>query len=142
METLKTFRSGVFLASAVETQAAGAALARLLPPDAVVTLKGLLGAGKTTFVQGMARAWEIAAAVTSPTYQLYHVHQGRRQLVHLDAYRLQSPDQAEELLIEELLQTPWCLVIEWPERLPEAWLQDAWQLRLEPEADGRRLTLT
>ena len=100
-------------------------------------LHGDLGVGKTTFVQGLATAFGIAERVTSPTFTLYNVHKGRRTLVHLDAYRLQTPAQADALLLEEFLVGPYCLAVEWPERIA-GWLpRETIALRFSIEAPGR-----
>ena len=108
--------------SAAETRSLAAEWALTLPDDATVALHGDLGAGKTTWVQGLARGFGIASPVTSPTFTIYALHQGpRTMLAHLDAYRLESPGQAEDLLLEEFLESPWCLAVEWPERVA-GWL--------------------
>ncbi|HBR95114.1 MAG TPA: tRNA (adenosine(37)-N6)-threonylcarbamoyltransferase complex ATPase subunit type 1 TsaE, partial [Opitutae bacterium] len=88
IDLLEQLRSGIRSQTANETEALAGRVAALLPPDAVLALHGDLGAGKTTFVRGLARAWDIQEAVTSPTYNLYTIYQGSRQLIHLDAYRL------------------------------------------------------
>ena len=120
-----SLRAGVTTASAAETQALAAAFAATLPPDTTLALHGDLGVGKTTFVQGLARGLGIVAPVTSPTFNLYSVHRGPRlTLVHLDAYRLDHPRQIEDLLLEDFLISPWCLAIEWPEKIA-AWLPPA-----------------
>jgi len=117
--------AGVTTASAAETQAIAADLAAALPPDTTLALYGNLGVGKTTFVQGLARGFDITEPVTSPTFNIYTVHyaraQGGRTLVHLDAYRLDHPKQVEDLLLEDFLVSPWCLAVEWPEKIP-GWL--------------------
>ena len=64
---------------------------RSLPADATLALHGDLGAGKTTFVQGLARAWRVSGPVTSPTYTIFTLHRGDRLCVHLDGYRLEAP---------------------------------------------------
>lgn len=115
-------RAGVTTRSAGETRSLAAEWASTLPADATVALHGDLGAGKTTWVQGLALGFGITGAVTSPTFTIYSIHRGpRRMLAHLDAYRLASPAEAEDLLLEEFLVSPWCLAVEWPERLG-AWL--------------------
>jgi tRNA threonylcarbamoyladenosine biosynthesis protein TsaE len=131
-------RAGVSTASAEETRALAAGWAAELPADATVALHGDLGAGKTTWVQGMAAGLGIKGPVTSPTFTIYNLHRGSaRLLVHLDAYRLSSPAAAEDLLLEEFLVSPWCLAIEWPERLP-GWIPaDAWHLDLGIAAGER-----
>jgi tRNA threonylcarbamoyladenosine biosynthesis protein TsaE len=131
-------RAGVRTSSAEETRALAAAWAAGLPADATVALHGDLGAGKTTWVQGMAIGLGISEPVTSPTFTIYTLHQGMgRMLAHLDAYRLASADEAEELLLEEYLVSPWCLAIEWPEKVPGWVPAEAWHLDLDIESDGR-----
>ena len=108
-----------------------------LPPEATLALSGDLGVGKTTFVQGLAEAFGIRERVTSPTFTLYNVHRGNRTLVHLDAYRLESPDQVEDLLLEDFLVAPYCLAVEWPERIA-GWLPpETLTLKLSIESPGR-----
>jgi len=124
--------------SADETRSLAAEWALSLPADATVALHGDLGAGKTTWVQGMALGFGVAAPVTSPTFTIYSLHQGKaRMLAHLDAYRLGSAREAQELLLEEFLTSPWCLAVEWPDRVP-GWIPaDAWHLDLDIRPDGR-----
>lgn len=118
MTIFDQLRAGVITSSATETQSLAAALALALPPDTTLALHGDLGVGKTTFVQGLARGLGIADAVTSPTFNIYTVHYGpQRMLVHLDAYRLDDGRQIEALLLEDFLVSPWCLAVEWPERI-------------------------
>jgi len=109
--------------SDAETMALASDYARQLPPDCTLALSGDLGAGKSTFVRGLARGWGIEQPITSPSYNLFYTYQGQRQLIHVDAYRLENPDQAESLLIEDLLEPPFCLAVEWPEKI-EAWLPE------------------
>jgi tRNA threonylcarbamoyladenosine biosynthesis protein TsaE len=128
--------------SPLETEAAGAALATVLPPDTVLALHGDLGAGKTTFVRGLARAWGEAGPVTSPTFNYFLIYRGRRQLVHLDAYRLTRPEDYDSLLVNEFLESPWCLAIEWPENIGNHLPPNAWHLFFSaPEETRRVLTL-
>jgi tRNA threonylcarbamoyladenosine biosynthesis protein TsaE len=141
MSICDRLRTGVLSTSAEETQALARELAQVLPPDAVLALHGDLGVGKTTFVQGLARAFGIEGAVTSPTFTIYTIHQGSRRLVHLDAYRLSSAAQMDALLVDDFLQSPYCLAIEWPERI-ESWIPaEAWHLDLGIESSGHRLRL-
>lgn len=129
-DLLERLRSGVRSQSADETEALAAELAAILPMDSVLALHGDLGAGKTTFVRGLARAWDIQEAVTSPTFNLYTIYSGQRQLIHLDAYRLQSGADLDALMIEDFLQSPWCFAVEWPERIPDALPENTWHLYL------------
>ena len=136
--TSDRLRAGLSTGSADETRSLAAAWAAELPPDATVALHGDLGAGKTTWVQGLALGFGVAEPVTSPTFTIYNIHRGRtRMLAHLDAYRLSSPREAEDLLLEEFLQSPWCLAVEWPDRVPDWIPSDAWHLDLAIGADSR-----
>ncbi len=144
MSIIAQLGEGVLCRSAEETQAVAASLAAILPPDTVLALRGDLGAGKTTFVQGLARAWGIEGPVTSPTFAIYAPYHGARLLIHVDAYRLTDAGAGEDLLIEDLLESPWCLAVEWPERIQDTWwLQDAWTLTFESLDDtNRRIRLS
>jgi tRNA threonylcarbamoyladenosine biosynthesis protein TsaE len=110
-----------------------------VPADRVLALSGDLGAGKTTFVQGLAAAWDVSSVVTSPSFTVCNLHQGSRLLVHVDAYRLERAEQWDGLMIEEFLRSPWCLVIEWAERVRERVPADALWLHFEARPDGARI---
>ena len=143
MNICDKLRAGITTYSAEETRMLAAELAVALPVDVVLALHGDMGVGKTTFVQGLARGLGVKEQVTSPTFAIYSVYQGStRKLVHLDAYRLEHERQIEELLLEEFLTPPWCLAVEWPEKVG-AWLPPgAWHLTLSIVAgDKHRLVL-
>ncbi len=100
------------------TRQLGQALGALLQPGDCICLQGDLGAGKTTFVQGIAAGWGARDEVSSPTFVLVNVYRGTedKKLFHLDTYRIESPAEAEELDLDSMLaQGP--LLIEWPERI-------------------------
>jgi tRNA threonylcarbamoyladenosine biosynthesis protein TsaE len=99
-----------------ETEAAGEELGRRLRPGDLVLLKGELGAGKTTFVRGIARGCGSAAPVASPTFQLVRIYPGRLQLAHVDLYRLEEGDELRDLGLDELLDMG-AVVVEWGDRL-------------------------
>ncbi|MFT3869683.1 MAG: tRNA (adenosine(37)-N6)-threonylcarbamoyltransferase complex ATPase subunit type 1 TsaE [Nibricoccus sp.] len=108
--------------SAEETRYFAQRFAEALPPDATLALHGNLGVGKTTFVQGLAKGFGVTDAVTSPTFNIFTLHRGgTRTLVHLDAYRLENDRQIESLMLEDFLTSPYCLAVEWPEKIA-AWL--------------------
>jgi tRNA threonylcarbamoyladenosine biosynthesis protein TsaE len=102
--------------SALETEAAGEELGRRLRKGDLVLLRGELGAGKTTFVRGMAKGSGSAAPVASPTFQLVRVYPGRVQLAHVDLYRLEKGAEVRDLGLEELLDQG-AVVVEWGDRL-------------------------
>ncbi|HVU17582.1 MAG TPA: tRNA (adenosine(37)-N6)-threonylcarbamoyltransferase complex ATPase subunit type 1 TsaE [Candidatus Didemnitutus sp.] len=138
MSLLEKLRTGLVTDGAEQTREVAGQLAAEIPFDTALALHGDLGVGKTTFVQGLARGLGVQETVTSPTFGLYSVYRGReRTLVHLDAYRLEDDSQIEGLLLEEFLLSPWCLAVEWPEKV-EAWLPpQTWHLTLAILADGR-----
>ncbi|MGD0836962.1 MAG: tRNA (adenosine(37)-N6)-threonylcarbamoyltransferase complex ATPase subunit type 1 TsaE [Polyangia bacterium] len=108
--------------SAADMQAIGARLGQVLAIGDVVALTGPLGAGKTTFVQGLARGLQVPAGrqITSPTFALVHQHPGRLPLAHIDFYRIKSPSELPELGLEEMCDEG-ATAIEWADRFPE-WL--------------------
>jgi len=114
MTFLEKWQTGILSHSAEETEQLAAELANEIPEDWVLALHGTLGVGKTTFVRGLARAWGITGTITSPTYTLFNIYKGKRNLVHLDAYRIESQAEMENLLLEEFLVPPFCLAVEWP----------------------------
>lgn len=119
---LTELRAGVATSSAKETQALAARLASALPPGTVLALHGDLGAGKTTFVQGLARGLGIQESVTSPTFAILALHRGGgKTLVHVDAYRIEGGRALEDLMIDDFLNPPWWAAIEWPEKVAD-WL--------------------
>lgn len=128
-------RAGVTTVSAEETRGLAVELARALRPDRTLALHGDLGVGKTTFVQGLAHGLGISDAVTSPTFNIFTLHRGPTNLIHLDAYRLENAHQVEDLLLTDFLVSPWCLAIEWPEKIA-GWIpEDALHLELRITPD-------
>jgi len=120
---LERLRAGVTTAAAEETRALAAELAAALPPAATLALHGDLGVGKTTFVQGLARGLGIREMVTSPTFNIFTLHRGPTNLLHLDAYRLEGAREVDDLLLTDFMIPPWCLAVEWPEKIA-AWLPE------------------
>ncbi len=101
--------------SVEETRALGERLAIALRSGDVVLLSGELGAGKTVFVQGMARGLGFEGSVSSKSFVLLGEYAGRMKLYHADLYRLESPEEVQDLALEEL-SADGVLVVEWPER--------------------------
>ncbi len=134
MKTYKTYTKE-------ETQEIAMNLAEKLWAGSLIILTGDLGAGKTTFTQGMAKGLGIHKRVVSPTFNIMKIYQGTLPLYHIDAYRLEGIDQ--DLGFEEMMEDDGVCVIEWPvfmeNRLPKEYLQiDI--TRIEEE-DARQLEL-
>ncbi len=128
---MKALISGVVTDSAQETERQAGKLAQFLPENSILALFGSLGSGKTTFVRGMARHWEIEKHITSPTYNLVSIYRGKRNLVHLDAFRLEKESEYDELMIDDFLDPPFCLAIEWPQNIGSRLPEDCWKLQLK-----------
>jgi len=107
-----------FSRSPEQTRRVGSRLGGALQAGDVICLQGDLGAGKTTFVQGIAQGWGSVDSVSSPTFILVNMYRraDQSQLFHMDAYRLESTSEAEELDLDSML-TQGALLIEWPERM-------------------------
>lgn len=122
--------------TAEATQSAAAAVAGLLEPGDVVLLDGELGAGKTTFTQGLARALGAAEAVTSPTFTLVHSYPTTAgfDLLHVDVYRLERLNEIVDLALPEQIEDGAVAVIEWGGRAAPALAPD--YLRIDLSAAG------
>jgi tRNA threonylcarbamoyladenosine biosynthesis protein TsaE len=104
-------------ASAEETERAGAALAAGLAAGDVVLVSGELGAGKTTFVRGAARALGVTEPVTSPTFVVGHLYAAPElRVAHLDLYRLGGLDDEDPGLLDPYFGADLVTFVEWPER--------------------------
>jgi tRNA threonylcarbamoyladenosine biosynthesis protein TsaE len=103
--------------SVQETQAVGERLGARLEPGAVVACVGDLGAGKTCFLQGVARGLGVTSDVTSPTFVLVNVYRGRFPVYHMDAYRTNSLLEVVDLGLEEMLDGDGVTLIEWADKV-------------------------
>ena len=99
-----------------DTEAAGERLGQTLHPGDVVALTGDLGAGKTCFVQGLARGLGVTARATSPTFVLVNEYRGRLSVHHVDAYRTTSVTELADLGLDEMIDGDGVTVIEWAEK--------------------------
>ena len=113
----------------------------------VLALSGNLGAGKTTLVQDLARQLGVKETVTSPTFVImkrYDLPEGQRfdTLIHIDAYRVESPEELEILGLPEDLANPRNLIcIEWAEKIPTLIPSSATKLSLALTGEKRQMTL-
>ena len=125
MPILDSHTMDFFSRSPEQTRRVGRRLGGVLEAGDVICLQGDLGAGKTTFVQGIAQGWGSLDSVSSPTFILVNVYRRTDQsksrvtpplLFHMDAYRLDSTSEAEEMDLDSMLAQG-ALLIEWPERM-------------------------
>ena len=131
--------------SVEETVALGERLAATLPPGTVLALTGELGAGKTALTKGLARGLGVTEPITSPTFMLVAEHPARdgRRLYHVDLYRLDAPQQAVEIGIEEELAPDGWTIIEWAERLGDLLPPGSVHIQIEILGENeRRITVT
>jgi tRNA threonylcarbamoyladenosine biosynthesis protein TsaE len=128
--------------SVAETQSVAEALAPLLCPGDVILLDGDLGAGKTTFTQGLARALGVTEPVTSPTFTLVHTFPTGPgfDLVHVDVYRLESESEIIDLALPELLDDNAVAVVEWGKRAAAALPPPSLEIQFAlTDIDGERV---
>lgn len=124
--------------SVEETWQVAAEVARLLKPGTVIALHGTLGAGKTTFVQGLGFALGLRRPLTSPTFTVCTEYAAPAfKFVHMDLYRLTGPDDLLTIGYPEYLETGAVVAVEWPERAGDLIPPDALHVRFaltdEPE---------
>lgn len=127
-----------------ETRQVAAAMAALLAPGDVVNLTGELGAGKTAFVQGAAKALGVEGPVVSPTFVLVREYRGQMPIYHVDVYRLERLQEVHDLGFEDLLDPAGVVFVEWGDAV-EAMLPDS-HLRVElvtgEDTEMRRLRVS
>ncbi|MFQ6097492.1 MAG: tRNA (adenosine(37)-N6)-threonylcarbamoyltransferase complex ATPase subunit type 1 TsaE [Armatimonadota bacterium] len=123
------------------TEALGERLGRLLSVGDVVAIRGPLGAGKTTFIQGLARGMGLRDQVTSPTFIICREHVGPPRFLHVDAYRIASGTELTEAIGEDLAAPDAVVAVEWAERVESALPSDRLDVTLAFAGEGRRAAI-
>ena len=135
----------MFLKNTSETISFGKDFVRNLKPKSIVILKGPIGAGKTSFVQGIGQGLCIEEVITSPTFALsHHYESGSIYLIHMDLYRIENSLSARQLFLEEeeeLEQNNGIMVIEWPEKIISI-VEEYWLIEINySEGSGRTIKI-
>jgi tRNA threonylcarbamoyladenosine biosynthesis protein TsaE len=144
----------IFSQSVWETQRAGECLGELLQGGELILLDGQLGAGKTTFTQGLAKGMDIQAIVNSPTFTILKEYtQGRRErssqrekrrvlpLYHFDLYRLEDAEEISDLGFDEYFESSGVCVVEWADNASDFWPAERLEICLHALDEARRTLL-
>ncbi len=128
-----------------ETERVAEELAKSLKGGEVIAMYGDLGAGKTAFVRGLARALGIEGHITSPTFTIMNAYNGRLPLYHFDVYRIADPDEMYEIGCDEYIGSDGVCVIEWAELiediLPDEYIKINIKKDSEKGDDYREITI-
>lgn len=128
-----------------ETIDLGRMLARRWPRPCVVLLIGTLGAGKTTLAKGLTAGAGAAGEddVSSPTFPLIHEYGDPVSVYHIDLYRLETAAEVEHIGLEEILERPALILLEWAERFPQLLPEQRVEIRIrETDSDERSFEVT
>lgn len=139
-------RGRTWIADEAQIQRWGERIGREIETPVVLDLRGDLGAGKTTLARSIARGAGVEGSIPSPTYNLVfrYLPDRDRQVVHLDLYRIEDPDEVWELGWEEMPAAADIMLMEWGQRAEALLPPDRWLITLV-EADGgdrRRVEVT
>ncbi len=117
----------------------GEELGRVLTGGETILLYGEIGAGKTTFVRGLASGLEVPEAlVRSPTFNIVNTYPGRLDLIHVDLYRIHCEEEIVDLALEDLLDDNTVMAIEWPEKYSKYVTGNSLQIHIEHVSEEER----
>ena len=133
----------IYLKDSAATEALGQSVGRVCKDGDVICLTGDLGAGKTLFSKGVAQALGVAAEeVTSPTFAIMNVYTGALEVRHFDLYRLNRPEELEDIGFGEYAGGDGVTLIEWAELFADELPEEYLQVLITKEGEGRRAVLT
>lgn len=132
--------------SAEDTYHLGIKAAQTAQPGQIFALYGDLGVGKTVFTKGFAKGLGVAEQVNSPTFTILQIYEsGRLPLYHFDVYRIEEPEEMEEVGFDDYVFGSGVSLIEWPERieelLPESTIRVIIEKDLSKDLDYRKITV-
>ncbi|WP_366922916.1 tRNA (adenosine(37)-N6)-threonylcarbamoyltransferase complex ATPase subunit type 1 TsaE [Metallumcola ferriviriculae] len=131
----------LFLAKEEDTLKLGNSIGELIGPGNVLVLSGDLGAGKTTLTKGIAAALGVGEPVTSPTFSLLNIYNGRYDIAHIDAYRLNNAQEGFDAGLEEYLPGDCVTVVEWPDNIAGLLPQERLAIKISRVEDGRAVEI-
>jgi tRNA threonylcarbamoyladenosine biosynthesis protein TsaE len=132
----------ISLPDAAATRALGASIATASPPGTLILLRGPLGAGKTTLVEGAAQVLR-AGRTSSPTFVIaHHYAGGTMPISHLDLYRLEDQRDVADLDLAAYFAADGITLVEWPERASEDWPNDRIEVELRLDGNAREASVT
>ncbi len=134
-----TFNQIVVTDSAEATIELGKQYAHQLAPGDCLVLVGDLGAGKTTFIQGLATGLGVKSPVNSPTYLIVQEYEGQVPLFHVDAYRLHDASELEEIGFDEYLNAGGIVAVEWGDKVPQALPKNSRWIVFDIEGRSRKI---
>jgi tRNA threonylcarbamoyladenosine biosynthesis protein TsaE len=138
---IPTAKGTLTTSSPEQTRAIGRALGKAAEAGTLVALIGPLGAGKTVIAKGIADGLGVTSVVNSPTFVLMNEHSGRIPLYHVDAYRLDDPEEALAAGLLDDRQAGGVTVVEWADRLGDWLPEERIEIELEPQGAGDRRRL-
>lgn len=118
-----------------DTQVIAKEIADTLKGGEFIAMYGDLGAGKTAFVQGLAKALGITNHVTSPTFTIVNEYEGRLPLYHFDVYRIADPDEMYEIGYDDYIDSDGVCVVEWAELIEELFPDKYYKLTILKDED-------
>lgn len=118
-----------------DTQVIAKEIADTLKGGEFIAMYGDLGAGKTAFVQGLAKALGITNHVTSPTFTIVNEYEGRLPLYHFDVYRIADPDEMYEIGYDDYIDSDGVCVVEWAELIEDLFPDKYYKLTILKDED-------
>lgn len=133
----------ITIASEAEVEEAARQFAREMGDATVIAFYGQMGAGKTTFINALAKVLGVENdATSSPSFSIINEYRSdttAELIYHFDLYRLESLDEALDLGVEDYFDSGALCLLEWPERIEELLPGDELRVHIEPQSDGSRI---